>query len=159
MATMQNSINSSQMSTPISSLPLKTNQQESDIEDPLIQTVLKDFEDNIAPQQTIPVIEELPQQPLPNIYQDPPEKPINNFNELNYNNVGNEKKKLLNLEILKKAAIISIISFFVFYQNIFGILLSKFPDSVTEYIKGNEFLIHMIISFTIFYILLFYGFI
>ena len=54
MATMpgvMNNHNSSQMSTPIDTLPLKTTRDSSDIEDPMVQSVLKEFEQDMYSQQ------------------------------------------------------------------------------------------------------------
>jgi hypothetical protein len=168
MTTMQNNAHSSQMSTPISSLPLKTNQQESDIDDPLIQTVLKDFENDSVrdsrdprdPQQHA-----LPEQPVYHIANDAnamntvssvPNVQVN-YEELNYNGVGtNEKKKLINYEIAKRAAIISIIAFLIYNQNIIGMFISKLPESVTTHINGKEFLIYILLSFIILYGLLYF---
>jgi hypothetical protein len=171
MTTMQNNAHSSQMSTPISSLPLKTNQQESDIDDPLIQTVLKDFEndsvrdsrDSRDPRDSQQ--HALSEQPVYHIANDAnamntvssvPNVQVN-YEELNYNGVGtNEKKKLINYEIAKRAAIISIIAFLIYNQNIIGMFISKLPESVTTHINGKEFLIYILLSFIILYGLLYF---
>jgi hypothetical protein len=189
MTTMPNNTHSSQMSTPISSLPLKTNQQESDIDDPLIQSVLKDFEndstrdvrdtrdsrdlrdsrdsrdlrdsrDSRDSQQHV-----MSEQQVYHVSNDAnttntassiPNMQVN-YEELNYNGVGtNEKKKLINYEIAKRAAIISIIAFFIYNQNILGMLISKLPDSVTAHINGKEFLLYILLSFLILYGLLYF---
>jgi hypothetical protein len=174
MTTMANNAHSSQMSTPISSLPLKTNQQESDIDDPLIQNVLKDFEnDSIrdvgdtsgvrdardAQQHTLPdqqVYHVANDVNTTNAAPSIPNVPVN-YDELNYNGVGtNDKKKLINYEIAKRAAIISIIAFLMYNQNIIGMLISKLPDSVTTHINGKEFLIYILLSFLILYGLLYF---
>ena len=80
-----------------------------------------------------------------------------NYEELNYNGVGtNEKKKLINYEIAKRAAIISIIAFLIYNQNIIGMFISKLPESVTTHINGKEFLIYILLSFMILYGLLYF---
>ena len=165
MTTMPDNTHSSQMSTPISSLPLKTNQQETDIDDPLIQTVLKDFENDSIRDTRETQQHTLPDQQVYHVANDAtatdavPSVPnvSVNFEELNYNGVGtNDKKSLINYEIAKRAAIISIIAFLMYNQNIIGMLISKLPDSIATHINGKEFLIYILISFLILYDFLYF---
>ena len=158
-----NSANASQMSTPIKNLPLKTTQQnENDIEDPLIQGVLKEFEDTVMA-NTQP-----PQQPPPQPSPPPPQhveytpppvmpEPVN-MNHLDYNSKGSDKK-LFDLETLKRATIVTII--LVLFQNnsILNIGLSRLPSSVTNHITGREIIMNSFIVFVIVYTLMYFDFI
>lgn len=182
-----NSANASQMSTPIKNLPLKTTQQnENDIEDPLIQGVLKEFEDsvaaNISPSQQSPELPQSPQsQSPPHIpqYQMPqpqhsqsveyaqqpvfPPQPImpeqvNMNNHLDFNSKGSDKK-IFDLETLKRATIVTIILVLFQNNNILNIGLSRLPSSVTNHITGREIIMNSFIVFVIVYTLMYFDFI
>ena len=165
-----NSANASQMSTPIKNLPLKTTQQnENDIEDPLIQGVLKEFEDTVMantqpsqqppPQPSPPPPQHVEYTPPPPVFSPPlvmPE-PVN-MNHLDYNSKGSDKK-LFDLETLKRATIVTII--LVLFQNnsILNIGLSRLPSSVTNHITGREIIMNSFIVFVIVYTLMYFDFI
>jgi hypothetical protein len=165
-----NSANASQMSTPIKNLPLKTTQQnENDIEDPLIQGVLKEFEDTVMantqpPQQPPQQQSQPPPQPVeytppPPVFSPPPVMPEPvNMNHLDYNSKGSDKK-LFDLETLKRATIVTII--LVLFQNnsILNIGLSRLPSSVTNHITGREIIMNSFIVFVIVYTLMYFDFI
>ena len=165
-----NSANASQMSTPIKNLPLKTTQQnENDIEDPLIQGVLKEFEDTVMantqpsqqppPQPSPPPPQHVEYTPPPPVFSPPlvmPE-PVN-MNHLDYNSKGSDKK-LFDLETLKRATIVTII--LVLFQNnsVLNIGLSRLPSSVTNHITGREIIMNSFIVFVIVYTLMYFDFI
>ncbi len=143
-----------QMATPISSLPLKTSPQtnESDLEDPLIQNVLKEFEDEMAvqqaqqqaPQMYQPQSSQQPQQvtqPQQQMYQIPSQ-----VSQM-YQPYHLQNKKLFNMDIAKKTLVITIIVVLLQHNNILNMLLSKLPDSVNSYISGRELLLNFAIVF------------
>ena len=151
-----------QMATPINSLPLKTTQENTnDLDDPLIQNVLKEFEDE-AQQQ---IQETLPQQNYQEpqqrqiIYEQPQQiqqpQQLQQSQELNYNN--KIQKNLIDIDFIKKAAIITIIVFLLQYNNIISIILSKLPESINSYISGKEFILSILLMFIIFYSLMYFN--
>lgn len=150
-----------QMATPINSLPLKTTQENTnDLDDPLIQNVLKEFEDE-AHQQ---IQESLPQQNYQEpqqhqiIYEQPQQiqqsQKLQQSQELNYNKI---QQKLIDIDFVKKAAIITIIVFLLQYNNIISIILSRLPESINSYVSGKEFILNILLMFIIFYSLMYFN--
>jgi hypothetical protein len=158
------SIGATQMSTPISSLPLKTTSSDntSEIDDPLIQGVLKEFEDQQQPQYTIMQSQEQYQQPIQQVIQQSIQEPIQQFqpqqhtqNELNYN----ESKKIIDIEIIKKSAIITVIIYLLQYTNILKIITTRLPETFKSYVSGKELFINVFIMFCVIYGIFYLGFI
>lgn len=172
MPNVINSANASQMSTPLKNLPLKTTQQnENDIEDPLIQGVLKDFEETVgSQQQDIPMPSSVMHSPevhydttieQPSSFIPPSIPEPVQMNHLNYNsnNSNNTNKKLFDLDILKRATIVTII--LVLFQNnmILNLGLSRLPSSVSSHITGREIFMNSFLVFVIIYALMYFEFI
>jgi len=153
-----------QMATPISNLPLKTSppQDQAEIEDPLIQNVLKEFEDDMKQND----IQYKPQQPpIPPQYQaasvphpqyQAQHPPLPQYNQPPQPNQYKMPKKLLDMKTLKNAAIIAIIVFLLQNYNIANILMQKLPETVTKHIAGKEFMLNFILIFGIFYGLMYF---
>ncbi len=158
-----------QMATPINTLPLKTTQvNTTDLDDPLIQNVLKEFEDDaqIQQQESLPQIHQPkysietqspPQisqvqyiQPNPNIQQQ------FDTNQYNYNQNNDKNKNIIDIDLIKKATIITIIVFLLQYNNILSYFISKLPESVYSYINGKEFILNIVLLFIIFYALIYF---
>lgn len=171
MATMpgiMNNHNSSQMSTPIDTLPLKTTRDSTDIEDPMVQSVLKEFEQDMYSQQpeNIPQIQQEQvqyvqqpvQQPMQQPVQQPIQQPMQQFaptsDHLKYSLT--KRKRIIDMDIAKKAAIITLVSFLIYYSNISSYAINKLPDNVKHYTSGRELLINMIIVFLIFYTIIYF---
>jgi hypothetical protein len=146
-----------QMSTPVSSLPLKTTQDVNEIEDPLIQNVLKEFENEYGtpnlPQQTLPENVNIPivekQQPMQQQYHQP--------RHLQYNKE-NENNNIIDMQIVQKTLIISIITIIFINTDIVNLLNSKLPESIAKHVTGKEFLLKFVLIFVIFYILIYMKF-
>jgi hypothetical protein len=165
MATMpgvMNNHNSSQMSTPIDTLPLKTTRDSSDIEDPMVQSVLKEFEQDMYSQQPLKQIEEnIPQiqQEQVQYVQQPIQQPMQQVqfapssDHLKYSST--KRKRIIDMDIAKKAAIITLVSFLIYYSNISYYAINKLPDNVKHYTSGKELLINMMIVFLIFYTIIY----
>lgn len=164
MATMpgvMNNHNSSQMSTPIDTLPLKTTRDSSDIEDPMVQSVLKEFEQDMYSQQPQKQEENIPQiqQEQVQYVQQPIQQPIQQVqlaptsDHLKYSST--KRKRIIDMDIAKKAAIITLVSFLIYYSNISYYAINKLPDNVKTYTSGRELLINMIIVFLIFYAIIY----
>jgi len=150
------------MSTPINSIPLKTSKNMNDIEDdssdPLVQDVLNEFQREISsntkhfqpppPQeQQIPIFHPPPQQapimhPPPSmIHHQPPPLMVN-------------KNNLINIEIAKKAAIITAVSLILFYPGLFTkICQNILPLNIQTILANYEFYIMISIVFIIVYFL------
>lgn len=151
-----------QMATPISNLPLKTSppKDQTEIEDPLIQNVLKEFEDDVRQQRDAQYQQPLepqqyqqsaPQQFQQQHYQQPvlPQYP-------NTNQYPKMPKKLLDVKVLKSTAIIAIIVFLLQNYNIINILAQKLPEIITRHITGKEMMLNFLLIFGIFYALMYF---
>lgn len=167
MPNVVNSANSSQMSTPIKNLPLKTtHQDQQDIEDPLIQGVLKEFEDSAIANSPPPAVMTPPQPPPQQVHYLPPPPPSFiqspepvQMKHLDYNSKANTGKKLFDLENIKRAAIVTIILVLFQNNNILNIGVSRLPSSVTNHISGREIFLNTFIVFIIVYTLMYFDFV
>lgn len=155
-----------QMSTPINSLPIKTVvQQQQDMDDPLIQNVLKEFEDDMmhhgnntqqASNQANMQNNAHTQAPRPNMYtaqqmqQPAVQQPVHDTKRKHHT-----ISSFVDLEVIKKAAIITIIVVLFQISNLVPMLLSKLPESITKYVSGKEIIINTILLFIIFYIIIY----
>jgi len=157
------------MATPLSKLPLKTSRppDTSDIEDPMIQNVLKEFEDEMVKQnneqQQYQFAQKMPEQPVYHAPQQPHHQPQYQAAPQAYpqqmlppNGQFAQPKKLLDMNILKKTAIITIIVFLLQNYNIMKIIMSKLPETATKHITGKEMFINLVIIFVAFYALMYY---
>jgi len=181
MTTFQNNLNVPQMTTPLNELPLKTTEYSSDeLDDPLIKGVLKEFEDEYLynkkqdetnkPERNV-VLEQ--QQPPNNIINDNNmntnmhanmhanasmyiHNQDNDLQRLNYNK---ESDKFFDIQIAKKALIISLVFFIVFNLNIFDYLLKNVPESFKSYVEKNGTFINILLLFVIIYSLFKFEFI
>jgi hypothetical protein len=125
----------------------------------MIQNVLKEFEDDMVKhhsEQQQPIY----QQTAPPVQQ-PYQMPCNQYAQPVQQTVPAQQhygtpRKLIDMNILKKTAIITIIAFLLQNYNIMSMLLSKLPDSATKHISGKEIFINIIIIFVIFYSLMYF---
>lgn len=146
-----------QMSTPINSLPLKTAPDNVSIEDPLIQNVLKEFEDemNVNVKKTDTFIEE--PKPLnkntPMVQQDADIK----AQDIQYDASAYNNKKFIDANIIKKTIMILIIIIFFQKSNVIEFIFAKSPSYLIKYIEGKDFVIYSSIIFMIFYALLYFN--
>lgn len=145
-----------QMSTPINSLPLKTN---TDVvspidEDPIIQNLLKDFE-----QQKVQSDTSSPQSPVESVVL--PKEDKTNYNQeihyqnndLNYNKTN---KTLFDKNIVKKSIIIVGVIALIYNTSILESILSKLPSYISIHLHGKDIYIYLFISFCIIYLLQYY---
>lgn len=153
-----------QMATPISNLPLKTTPpDQSEIEDPLIQNVLKEFEDEILVSRQKTTNDH---QPMSTDYQQNFQQPVHipqqqpiylPTHQVQYQQqYVAPKKKLIDIAKLKSAFIISVIVFILQNYNIVQMILSKLPETITKHTSGKEFMINFAMIFAIFYALMFF---
>lgn len=166
-----NSVNAvvpTQMLTPINSLPLKTSsQQETEIDDPLIQNVLKEFEDEFSqPTQTHHQPQQLqhfePPQPqqvqqVQQAQQAPQlQQQVQSVQQDNLQYNKGSTKKLFNMEIAKRAVFITIALFALQYTNILKVITSKLPVSVHPYLTGKELLLNFLLTFIAIYLIFYF---
>lgn len=160
MATINN-IGNTQMSTPLSSLPLKTIQeQEANIEDPLIQNVLKEFEEDFnnksQPQQNN---EPINMNLAPNIPTIPPQDPYMYQSPIVMDNLSYKKNNtnFVDVELMKKSVILCILIIFLQKSNIICLLTKYIPESLHKYFEGREFILYFSIIFVILYSLMYFS--
>ena len=165
---INNHNNSTQMSTPIDTLPLKTTRDATDIDDPMVQSVLKEFEQdtytqssqsqefetNLQNNQQIQYAEHVQPVQVQQIQQVQPIQQAPIMDNLRYSS--NTNKKLFDIDIAKRSAIITIVTFLIYYSNISLYVLNKLPDNVKQYTSGREILINMFVVFVIFYAILYF---
>jgi cation transport ATPase len=156
-----------QMATRIDTLPLRTdlNNNIQDIDDPIIQNVLQEFENEMAnskkmEQPTImqnqQFLQQQQQQQHPVYHQQMMQNNYQQMNQHNQHNQHKQHKKLLDSSILQKTFIITIIVFFLLNYNVMHLIISKMPDVATSYISGREFIFNFVIIFGIFYSLTYF---
>lgn len=163
-----NNIGNTQMSTPLSSLPLKTIQeQEANIEDPLIQNVLKEFEEDynnkIQPEQinesvnmisnmsTMPNMPTM--QPQDTSYMYPPPMSIDNLSYKKNNT------NFIDVELIKKSIILCIVILFLQKSNVVSLITKYVPEYLQKYFNGREFILYFSIIFIVLYAMMYFGFI
>jgi hypothetical protein len=142
-----------QMTTPINTLPLKTaltQSNETDLDDPMIQNVLREFEDEMVSSKQA----ELPQQQFQESLQPKPIIP-QYTPQPNHYYEPKVAKKLFDMDVAKKTLIIAIIVFLLQQNNVLSILITRLPESLNTYISGKELLINFLIIFSIFYAILY----
>lgn len=146
--------NNISMQTSIQNLPINNkNDINDDTDDPQVQDILKEFEDEIIAtqkpnnipqrQQQIPIYQPQPQpQPRQIPYQS------NKINSLN---------DYINYDIIKKCAIIVILIILILNTNFLNYILSQCPNKISNILSNYEMSIKNIIIFLILYILFFYN--
>jgi hypothetical protein len=155
------------MATPLNNLPLKTQQDNSDtsdINDPMVQDVLNEFQEELmmskktheghVPPQQLPQHPQHPQhqqhqqqlQHPSNVPQQMhlpyyPQQPVNKYS-INYNN-DKFPYNYIDVELIKKTLIVVIIAVLIFYTNIMHTIYEKLPPyayditvSFDVYVKG-----------------------
>lgn len=140
-----------QMSTPINSLPLKTTQEQAPpIDDPLIQNVLKEFEDeyNNSMESEPEVINEPMHVPsyTPPVYQQQ--------NDTSYP-LEYEKKELFRTDLVKKGAMLTILILVLQKSHVLDAILKYAPEYLQKHISGNEYVLYSSIVFVTLYAILY----
>ena len=168
------------MSTPISTLPLKTqqtnNSESNDINDPVVQDVLNEFQEElmISKQSKSPQIsnhqpyQHQQQQPPMMSYPPPPmmsyptppmtsyQPPQNSRNNINkYDNISS----YLDIEVAKKSLILVIISLIVYNSGIINTVYEKLPEYLQDNLNTFDIYIKSISLFSIIYVLSFFEYI
>uniref|UniRef100_A0A6C0IZY2 Transmembrane protein n=1 Tax=viral metagenome TaxID=1070528 RepID=A0A6C0IZY2_9ZZZZ len=154
---------SGSMSTPVNNLPLKTQQNteqtDNDINDPMVQDVLNEFQEELAVNNKPENISKSPQvnqSPPQQMYQSPSQMQNIHTQQQMYNIKYNNQQgyqQYLNVDIAKKITIITIIVMIITYSNLLYMLYEKLPSSIFEIIEQYDIYIKGTLIFIILYIL------
>jgi len=159
------------MSTPISTLPLKTQQnniENNDINDPIVQDVLNEFQDELMnskqpnksqqmqqPQHTQHMQQHMSQQ-FPSMI---PPSPNTNYYSRNNGNKYDNISAYLDTEVAKKSLILVIISLVIYHSGIINNVYEKLPDYLQDNLNNFDIYIKSASLFSVIYILYFFEYI
>lgn len=154
------------MSTPINTLPLKTQQSNisdtNDINDPLVQDVLNEFQEELMiSKQHAPQSQQMHQSP-PMM---PPQQQYHNQQyqqqHLNYKNNLNKSdySTYLDTELAKKSLILVIISLIIYNSGIINTVYEKLPEYLHDNLNNFDIYIKSLSLFAIIYVLSFFEYI
>lgn len=165
------------MSTPINTLPLKTQQtnvsDSNDINDPLVQDVLSEFQEELMmskrppisspqmsqeqliQQQQMMLQQQMQQQQTQQLQrqQQQPPPPQHNINK--YENMSS----YLDIEVAKKSLILVIVSLIIYNSGIINIIYEKLPDYLQDNLNSFDIYIKSVSLFLIIYVLSFFEYI
>ena len=161
MATINNNIGSTQMSTPLDSLPLKTNQiQDANIDDPMIQNVLNEFEDEYNNNKKDDMIMPPPSFPTQQSSFPIQQQDYNMYNNINTNmnnlEFNKNKKELFDIDLIKKGIIFTIFIIIIQEKNIIPLMSKYLPEYLLTYLNGREFFVYFLIVFVVLYLFMYY---
>ena len=165
------------MSTPISTLPLKTqpSAEANDINDPVVQDVLNEFQDELMmskksamPQHPHPQMPPMPpHQPYPpqqhsshsqqypqSMYPHPSMYPTPNGNG-KYDSIS----AYVDTEVAKKSLILVILAVIIYHSGIINTVYEKMPDNLQDHLTNFDIYIKSISLFSIIYVLSFFEYI
>lgn len=181
------------MSTPLNNLPLKTqhtNEDANDIQDPMVQDVLNEFQEELnssknivqlqsqhaqmaqsqaqaqaqAQTQAQAHIQQMTQQIS---YQNAPKPytqqqnyyPNSNKYTIEYNDNNKFPYNYIDIDLIKKIAIIVIVVMLVYCTDIFLSLYHKLPDNISDVVFRFDIYVRSVVLFLILYMLGFMGYI
>jgi hypothetical protein len=174
------------MSTPINTLPLKTQQSSTgdvnDINDPIVQDVLNEFQEElmISKQPKTPQISHqqqqhqqmlmqqqqqqqhqqmLMQQQQQQMLQQPPMPPMPPGNGGNGLNKYDNVAAYLDTEVAKKSLILVIIAVIIYHSGIINTVYEKMPEYLHDNLNTFDIYIKSISLFSIIYVLSFFEYI
>ena len=156
------------MSTPVNTLPLKTQQsnisETNDINDPLVQDVLNEFQEELMiSKQHAPPSQHMHHQQQPMMlpsqqqyhnqqYQQQHTNYKNNFNKSDFS-------LYLDTEVAKKSLILVIISLIIYNSGIINTVYEKMPDYLQDNLNNFDIYIKSLSLFAIIYVLSFFEYI
>jgi hypothetical protein len=170
------------MSTPISTLPLKTQQagasggagDANDINDPIVQEVLNEFQEelNISKQNKTPHQPNIPQMPPAHIV--PPPYPPSPYPHMPYpphnpnmngggsgsnNNKYDNISSYLDTDVAKRSLILVILAVIIYHSGIINTVYEKMPDYLHDNLNNFDIYIKSVSLFSIIYVLSFFEYI
>ena len=156
------------MSTPVNTLPLKTQQsnisETNDINDPLVQDVLNEFQEELMiSKQHAPPSQHMHHQQQPMMmpsqqqyhnqqYQQQHTNYKNNFNKSDFS-------LYLDTEVAKKSLILVIISLIIYNSGSINTVYEKMPDYLQDNLNNFDIYIKSLSLFAIIYVLSFFEYI
>lgn len=169
------------MSTPINTLPLKTQQTNidaNDINDPIVQDVLNEFQEELLsskqgnklpqqiPSQQMQLLQQQQQQQqqMQLLQQQQQQLQMQGMQGLPPNSKNNQNKfdnmsSYLDIEVAKKSLILVIISLIIYNSGIINTMYEKMPDYLQDNLNNFDIYIKSASLFTIIYILSFFEYI
>jgi hypothetical protein len=169
------------MSTPINTLPLKTQQTNidaNDINDPIVQDVLNEFQEEL---QSSKQANKLPSQQMQLLQQQQMQQQMQQQqmqqqlllqqqqmqggqqgmqglppNSKNYQNKFDNMSSYLDIEVAKKSLILVIISLIIYNSGVINTLYEKMPDYLQDNLNNFDIYIKSASLFAIIYILSFF---
>lgn len=168
------------MSTPINTLPLKTQQTNidaNDINDPIVQDVLNEFQEELLsskqgnklpqqiPSQQMQLLQQQQQQQQMQLLQQQQQQlQMQGMQGLPPNSKNNQNKfdnmsSYLDIEVAKKSLILVIISLIIYNSGIINTMYEKMPDYLQDNLNNFDIYIKSASLFTIIYILSFFEYI
>ena len=154
------------MSTPINTLPLKTQQSNisdtNDINDPLVQDVLNEFQEELMiSKQHAPQSQQMHQSPPMMPSQQQYHNQQYQQQHLNYKNNLNKSdySTYLDTELAKKSLILVIISLIIYNSGIINTVYEKLPDYLQDNLNNFDIYIKSLSLFAIIYVLSFFEYI
>jgi hypothetical protein len=172
------------MSTPLSTLPMKTQQaggasEANDINDPIVQDVLNEFQEELmlSKQPRAPLASQQPQHPQqppyipqhPHASQHPPHPhashppmsphypsyPSSPYGYSKYDNLSS----YLDTEVAKKSLILVILAVIIYHSGIINTVYEKMPDNLQDSLTNFDIYIKSASLFAIIYVLSFFEYI
>ena len=166
------------MSTPINTLPLKTQQTNidaNDINDPIVQDVLNEFQEELlSSKQGNKLPQQIPSQQMQLLQQQQQQQQLlqqqqqqlqmQGMQGLPPNSKNNQNKfdnmsSYLDIEVAKKSLILVIISLIIYNSGIINTMYEKMPDYLQDNLNNFDIYIKSASLFTIIYILSFFEYI
>jgi hypothetical protein len=165
------------MSTPINTLPLKTQQTNidaNDINDPIVQDVLNEFQEELhSSKQTNKAPMQMPSQQMQLLQQQQMQQQQQQQllqqqqmqggmqgglppNSKNNSNKFDNMSSYLDIEVAKKSLILVIISLIIYNSGIINTMYEKMPEYLQDNLNNFDIYIKSASLFTIIYILSFF---
>lgn len=164
------------MSTPISTLPMKTQpvggaSEANDINDPIVQDVLNEFQEELmlSKQPKMPPHSQQPPQhasqpplqmpympqPYPPYPQHPPHSPHHGYQQSKYGDISS----YMDTEVAKRSLILVILAVIIYHSGIINTMYEKMPDNLQDNLNNFDIYIKSASLFTIIYVLSFFEYI
>jgi hypothetical protein len=167
------------MSTPISTLPLKTQAsgaatEANDINDPVVQDVLNEFQDELMmskqakshpqiPPQMSHLTPQMPPHPphpqMPSHMSHPYPYPPSPYSSRSQGNKYDNIASYVDTEVAKKSLILVILAVIIYHSGIINTVYEKLPDNLQESLNSFDIYIKSISLFSIIYVLSFFEYI
>jgi hypothetical protein len=156
------------MSTPISTLPLKTQPsgETNDINDPVVQDVLNEFQDELMMSKQSkshpPIPQQQPQYPSmpPHAYPPhPPHPPQHPYPPYPSQSKYDSISAYIDTEVAKKSLILVILAVIIYHSGIINTVYEKLPDNLQDNLTSFDIYIKSISLFSIIYVLSFFEYI